>query len=64
VAVRVLAFADAGHAAIGIPPEDGDGSLESLAELGGSGEGNNAARREGWQATLDFFVDRLRTTER
>jgi len=62
-AVRVLAFADAGHAAVGVPRADGDGSLESLAAYGGSGEGNNAARRESWQATLDFLAERLGKAE-
>ena len=52
--VRVLAYADAGHLSIGPPVPKDDPFYRRLGFLGGSVEGNNAARADGWAKILDF----------
>lgn len=50
--VTVLAYEDAGHAVFGVPlaqPSPG------LAALGGSPEGNNDARKDGWPRVVAFL---------
>ncbi len=58
--VRVLAYEDAGHAVFGVPLADDDRSLPALAGLGGSPQGNNAARKDGWPKVIDFLRSALR----
>ena len=54
-AVTVLAYADAGHAVMGLPRQPGDPDIAKLGSMGGSGEGNNAARADGWPKVLGFL---------
>lgn len=50
-----LQYADAGHAIFGRPLAADDPRAAQLAELGGSIEGNLAARRDGWPRALAFL---------
>ncbi|WP_156842095.1 acyl-CoA thioester hydrolase/BAAT C-terminal domain-containing protein [Novosphingobium aquimarinum] len=55
--VEILAYADAGHAVFGSPlPADSD--LSRLTYFGGSGEGNNAARKDS-MAKMEAFLDEV-----
>ncbi len=54
-AVTVLAYPDAGHGVLGLPRKPGDPDIAKLAGLGGSGDGNNAARIDGWPKILAFL---------
>lgn len=57
--VEHLSYVDAGHAVMGLP-FDPDGPVgERLAALGGSPEGNLAARRDGWPKVLAFLHQHL-----
>lgn len=46
--VALLSYADAGHAVFGAALDAGDPRMENLARLGGTPDGNNAARRDSW----------------
>ena len=56
--VQHLAFDNAGHVAAS-PPSLGHSSQGPDSFLGGTEEGNAAARAESWRATLCFFRDAL-----
>ena len=56
--VQHLAFENAGHAA-STPPALGHHSQGPDSFVGGTEEGNEHARAEGWRATLCFFRDAL-----
>ncbi|HAJ47796.1 MAG TPA: acyl-CoA thioester hydrolase [Alphaproteobacteria bacterium] len=58
-AVTVLAYADAGHAAFGVPLEADHPNFKALGSIGGSPEGNNAAREDSWPKTLAFLREHL-----
>ncbi|MFM9971629.1 MAG: acyl-CoA thioester hydrolase/BAAT C-terminal domain-containing protein [Burkholderiales bacterium] len=46
--VTLLAYAQAGHAVMGLPIDRAEPRFDSLDSLGGTDEGNNAAREDGW----------------
>jgi hypothetical protein len=50
-----LAYDNAGHAAFGPPLAADSPNLKALAGLGGTPEGNNAARADGWPKALAFL---------
>ena len=54
-AVTVLAYPDAGHGVQGLPRAAGDPGIAKLSAMGGSGEGNNRARRDNWPKLLAFL---------
>ncbi len=58
-AVTLLAYPDAGHAVFGAALDAGDPRMENLARLGGTPEGNNAARRESWPNILAHLAAAL-----
>jgi uncharacterized protein len=47
-AVTILAYDNAGHAVMGLPVDKSNPSYDRLDNLGGTDEGNNAAREDGW----------------
>ncbi len=47
-AVAVLAYDNAGHAVMGLPVDKANPSYDRLDSLGGTDDGNNAARADGW----------------
>ena len=55
-AVTVLAYPDAGHAVMGLPR---NGSTKGLGGMGGSDDGNNAARRDSWPRIMAFLKNAL-----
>lgn len=57
--ITVLAYPDAGHAVFGLPLPEDSAKLLLLAQLGGSAEGNNAARKDGWPKVLKFLKEAL-----
>jgi uncharacterized protein len=65
-AVELLEYADAGHAAFGPPldPERFAREAPQLARLGGTPEGNNAARKDGWPRVLAFLDKALKPDAR
>ena len=42
-----------------MPREESDEDYEDLAGMGGTPEGNNAARRDGWPRIVAFFRENL-----
>lgn len=58
--VKLLKYPDAGHAAFGPPAPPGSESIAKLATLGGSGEGNQAARLDNWPKVMAFMDAALR----
>ena len=50
-----LAYDDAGHAVFGPPLPADSPNLPRLASLGGTPQGNQAARMDNWPKTLDFL---------
>jgi dienelactone hydrolase len=52
---RHLAYDQAGHAAFGAPLPADSPNLPRLAGLGGTPEGNQAARTDGWPKVLAFL---------
>ena len=58
-AANVLRYKDAGHQVFG-PPVDMTKPHEWLASLGGSADGNAAARDDGWPKVIAFLRAALR----
>lgn len=58
--VTLLAYKNAGHAVFGLPLAKGDPKIEKLSTLGGTGEGNNAARADAWPKIFAFLNEQLR----
>lgn len=58
--VTVLAYEDAGHAVFGIPVDRTNERYQQLASLGGSADGNNAARADSWPKVAAFLADALK----
>jgi hypothetical protein len=56
-APTILRYPDAGHGVFGPPPPT---AIPALASLGGTPEGNRAARADGWPKALAFLAARLR----
>jgi dienelactone hydrolase len=54
-ATTLLAYAEAGHLGFGEPVPADHEARESLAMLGGTVEGNAAARADAWPKTLQFL---------
>lgn len=54
--VQVLAYDDAGHFGVGPPVSTG----YPLDQMGGTEEGNRAAREDGWPRVIQFLEDQLR----
>jgi dienelactone hydrolase len=52
---RHLAYENAGHAAVGPPLPADSPNLKMLASLGGTPEGNQAARTDSWPKVLAFL---------
>ncbi|MFM9865014.1 MAG: alpha/beta hydrolase family protein [Micropepsaceae bacterium] len=50
--VTVLAYDDAGHAVMGLPVEKSNKNYDRLDSLGGTDDGNNAARTDGWAKVI------------
>lgn len=57
--VQVLAYPDAGHFAQGPPADPASEHYQHLADLGGTIEGNQAARQDSWPKVLTFFEKNL-----
>lgn len=53
--VSLLEYAGAGHAVFGKPHDPGSPNFAKLAELGGTAEGNNAARADSWAKAMQFL---------
>lgn len=53
--VQLLEYDGAGHAVYGQPLDPANPNLASLAEMGGTVEGNQAARRDSWTRSMAFF---------
>lgn len=53
--VQLLEYPDAGHAVFGKPWDPKSPDFASLAEEGGSPEGNNAARKDSWKQAVAFL---------
>ncbi|MBE7157731.1 MAG: dienelactone hydrolase [Rhodospirillales bacterium] len=58
--VQLLECEDAGHAVFGVPVEGTNPAYPSLASLGGSADGNAAARADAWPRVLAFLDAVLR----
>ena len=57
--VKVLSYAKAGHAVFGPPVDPAAPGFSSLGSVGGSPEGNNAARHQNWPEMLAFLDAKL-----
>lgn len=53
--VTVLAYPAAGHAVLGLPVDKSNPNYDRLDSLGGTDDGNNAARVDGWPKTLQHL---------
>jgi dienelactone hydrolase len=53
--VKLLKYADAGHAAFGPPQPQHSDKIQKLAALGGTAEGNQAARSDDWPKAMAFM---------
>ena len=58
--VTVLAYDNAGHGVMGEPVDPTNPNYQRLGTLGGTPEGNNAARADGWPKVLKHLEDALR----
>jgi len=52
---RHIAYDQAGHAVFGAPLAADSPALKSLGDMGGTSQGNQAARTDGWPKTLAFL---------
>jgi pimeloyl-ACP methyl ester carboxylesterase len=59
-AVAVLAYPDAGHAVFGLPVDRSNPNYDRLDSLGGTDDGNNAARGDAWPKVLEHLGAALR----
>lgn len=57
--VTVLAYPDAGHGVFGQPLAENDPSFGRLDGLGGTDQGNNRARLDGWPRVIAFLKSAL-----
>jgi dienelactone hydrolase len=58
--VTILAYDDAGHAVMGLPVEKTNPNYDKLDSLGGTDDGNNAARTDGWPKVLEHLGSALK----
>ena len=59
-AVTVLAYDNAGHGVMGVPVENSNPRYHMLGCLGGTADGNNAARIDGWPKVLQHLAAALK----
>ncbi len=57
--VTLLAYEDAGHMLYGAVRSPGEDRYDSLSALGGTPEGNNAARKDNWPRIVAFLKSSL-----
>lgn len=57
--VTVLSYPDSGHLGVGPPVPIDDPFHEHLAEVGGTVEGNAAARADSWPQIVAFLHEHL-----
>ncbi len=62
-AIELLKYPEAGHAVFGMPLDPASPRFASLAEDGGSPEGNNAARQDSWMRAMTFIDKALKAGE-
>lgn len=60
--LTVLAYPDAGHGVFGPPLAETDPAFDRLDGLGGTDQGNNRARRDGWPRVIAFLKSALAVT--
>jgi uncharacterized protein len=58
--VQLLEYSDAGHAVFGQPLDPKSTRFADLAKLGGSAEGNQAARQDSWTRAVAFIDGALK----
>lgn len=58
--VTILAYDNAGHAVMGLPVEKSNPSYDRLDTLGGTDEGNNTARTDGWPKVVEHLEGALK----
>jgi len=58
--VQLMEYDDAGHAVFGPPVDKSNPAYPTLASLGGTADGNNAARQDDWPRTLAFMDAELK----
>lgn len=58
--VSLLAYADAGHGVFGTARDPKEEGFEKLGSMGGSPEGNNSARKDGWPKAMAFLAVHLK----
>lgn len=58
--VTILAYDEAGHGVMGVPVEKSNPNYDRLGSLGGTAEGNNAARIDGWPKVLQHLEEALK----
>ena len=61
--VQLLAYDNAGHAVFGPPVPADNPHFANLGSLGGSPEGNEAAREDNWFRALDFMEAALKRSD-
>ncbi|MCH4891515.1 MULTISPECIES: acyl-CoA thioester hydrolase/BAAT C-terminal domain-containing protein [unclassified Sphingomonas] len=59
LATTLLAYKDAGHFGVGPPLPEGKPVPFMLTVFGGTGQGNLAARKDGWPRTIAFLATAL-----
>lgn len=59
--VTVLAYDNAGHAVMGLPVERSNANYDRLDGLGGTDDGNNAARADGWAKAVAHLETALQS---
>ena len=59
-AVTVLAYSNAGHGVFGVPLEKSNANYAALGSLGGTADGNNSARIDGWPKALQHLNTALK----
>jgi hypothetical protein len=58
--VAFLSYADAGHAVFGPPADPASPHFAALGSLGGSPQGNQAARQDNWPRAMAFMDEALK----
>jgi dienelactone hydrolase len=58
--VQLLEYDGAGHPAFGPPADPANPNFATLGSLGGTPEGNNAARQDNWPRSLAFLDEVLK----
>jgi dienelactone hydrolase len=58
--VQLLEYSDAGHAVFGPPADPANPNYKTLGSLGGSPDGNNAARQDDWLRAMAFMDGALK----